>query len=179
MEMKITSGAGTTHVPLGSRVDTASRRGGALCTIVPASWAACPAVVDGRIQVLVVGPGGRKGANWWHNGWCGGAGASAVSASVALSYTAALSGSLRLQGSDELGVHGDKLCHEPFDHGHDLGNGGTIAGCGCCQVCDGVHCLLLQLPVVWVCCGVVRGAVGSAGIVSQQEGPLPVCCREK
>ena len=53
------------HVPLGGRVDVASCGGGALCTIVPASWAACTTVVDGRLQVLFVGPGGRTCAGWW------------------------------------------------------------------------------------------------------------------
>ena len=37
----------------------ASHGGGALHTIVPSSGAACPTVVDGRLQVLVVGTGGR------------------------------------------------------------------------------------------------------------------------
>ena len=108
---------------------------------MPASGAACSTVVDGQFQVLVVGPGGRNGAGWWHKGWCGGAGAG--SASAALSSTAAPSGSLRLQGSDELGVHGDKLCREPFGRGRELGDGGAIAGRGCRQVRDGVHRLLL------------------------------------
>ena len=127
------------HVPLRSRVDVASRGGGALCTIVPSSGASCPTVVDGRLQVLVVGPGGRNGASWWHKGCCGGAG----SASVASSSVVASDGPLRLQGSDELGVHGDELCREPFERGRELGDGDAIAGRGCCQVHDGLHRLLL------------------------------------
>ena len=76
-------------------------------------------------------------------------------------------------------MYSDELCREPFDRGRELGDGGAITGRGCLQVRDGVHCLLLQVPVVRVCGGVVRGDVGSAGIVSQQEAPLPVCGREK
>ena len=151
------------HVPLGSRKDASSRGVGALCTIVTASGSACPTVVDGRLQVLVVGPGGRNGAGWWQNGWCGGAGSG--SASAASSSTAAPTGLLSLQGSDKLGVHSDKLLREPFDRGRELGNGGVSAGCGCCQVRDGVHRILLQVPVVWVYSCVVCGAVGSAGLV--------------
>ena len=148
-----------------------------LCTIVPASGAACPTVVDGRLQVLVVGPGGQNCAGWWYNGWCGGAGS--ASASAASSSTAALAGSLRLKGSDELGIHGDKLCRKPFDRGRKLGDCGMIAGRGYRQVCNGIHRLLLQVPVVRLCGGVVRGVVGSAGIVSQREAPLPVCGLKK
>ena len=74
------------HVPLGSRVDVASCWGGKLCTIVPASVAACSTVVDGRLQVLVVCPAaGRNVAGWRHNGWCGGAG-SAVREPVSVRY---------------------------------------------------------------------------------------------
>ena len=127
------------HVLLGSRVDLYSHGGGALCTIVPASGAACTTVVDGQLQVLVVGPGGQNGAGWWHKGWCGGAGASAA----ASSSTSAPADSLRLQGSDELGVHVEELYREPFDRGRELDDGGAIAGHGCRQVCDGVHRLLL------------------------------------
>ena len=81
------------NVPLGGRVDVASYGGGALCTIVSASRAACPIVLDGRLQVLVVGPGGQNGA-----GCCGCSGS--VSASAALSSTAAPAVALRLKGSD-------------------------------------------------------------------------------
>ena len=139
------------HVLLGSRVDVTSCGGGALCTIVPAYGAACPTVVDGRLQVLVVGPGGQNGAGWWHKGWCGGAvagagagaGARYAVVAAASSSTAALAGSLRLQGSNELGVHGDEFCREPFDRSRELGDGGPIAGRGCRQVRNGVHRLLL------------------------------------
>ena len=134
--------------------------------------------MDARLQVLVVGPGGRNGAVWWYKGWCVGASAGAASASVTLSSTATPAGSLRLQGSDELGAHCDELSRELFDRVRELGNGVTIAGCGCCQVCDGVSRLLLQVPIVWVFRGVVRGAVGSASLVSQREAPLPVRGRE-
>ena len=95
------------NVPLGSCADVASRGVRALSFIVPASRAAFPTVVDGRLQVLVVGPGGRNVANGCHKGWCGGTGS--TSASAASSSTAAPAGSLRLQGSGELGVHGDEL----------------------------------------------------------------------
>ena len=98
------------HVLLGSRVDVASRRGGAILNIVPVSVAACPTVVGWRIQVLVVGPGGRNGA-----GWCGGSGS--VSVSTASSSTFSPAGALRLKGSDEIGIHGDELCHESFNRG--------------------------------------------------------------
>ena len=97
------------HVPLGSHIDGASRGGGALCTIV-----------HRRLQVLVVGPGGRNGASW-----CGGAG------SASASYMAAPAGALRLKGSDELCLQGEKLCREPFERGRDLGDGGAIARRGC------------------------------------------------
>ena len=133
------------HVPLGSRVDVDRRVGGALRTIVPASGAACPTVVDGQLQALVVGTGGLNGAGWWHMGWCGGAGsgASSASASAASSSSAAPAGSLRLQVSDELGVHNDELCRETFHRGRELGDGGAIASRGCRQVRDVVHHLLL------------------------------------
>ena len=165
------------NLSLGSRVDVASRGGRALCTIAPASGAAFLTVVDWRLQILVVGTGGQIGAGWWYNGWCGGAGSASMSTS--LSSTAALACALKLKGSGELGFHDDKLCCEPFDCGRELGDGGAIACRGCRQVYDGVHRLLLQVPVVQVCGGIVRGAVGSAGIVSQREAPLPVCRREK
>ena len=90
------------HVPLGGRVDVASCGGGALCTIVPAPGAARPTVVDRRLQVLVVGPGGRNGASW-----CCGAGS--ASASAALSSTAAPAGALMLKVNYKLCVHGDEL----------------------------------------------------------------------
>ena len=133
------------HVPLGSRVDVASCGGGALFTIVPASGAACPTVGDGQLQVLFVGTSSRTGAGWWTKGWCGGASASAgsASASVASSSMDALAGSLSFQGSNELGVHGDYLCCEPFHRGREVGDGGAISGRGCCQVRDGIHHLLL------------------------------------
>ena len=162
------------HVPLGSRVDVASRGGGALCTIVSASRDACPTVVDRRLQVLVVGPGGRNGS-----GWCGGAGSASASASAASSSTAAPAGALRLKGSDKLGVHGDELFRETFDRDRELGDGGAIACRVCRQVCDGVHRLLMQVPAVRVCGSVVCGAVGSAGLVSKREAPLSMCGREK
>ena len=38
---------------------------------------------------------------------------------------------------------------------------------------------MLEVPVVRVCGGVVCGAIWSAGVVLQQEAPLPVCGREK
>ena len=57
------------YVPLGSRADVASCGGGEIRLIVPASGAACPTVVDGRLQVLFVGPGGHTGADWWIKGW--------------------------------------------------------------------------------------------------------------
>ena len=63
----------------------ASCGGGALCTIVPASWAACPAVVDRRLQVLFFGYGGCTCAGWWTMGWCGGAGAGAGAGSASAS----------------------------------------------------------------------------------------------
>ena len=92
------------NVPLGGRVDVASLWGKALCTVVPAPGAILPTVVDWRLQVLVFGPSGRNGAG-------------SASASTALSSTAAPAGVLRLEGSDELYVHGYKLCREPLDHG--------------------------------------------------------------
>ena len=61
---------------------------------------------------------------------------------------AASAGLLRLQGSDELGVHGDELCREPFHRDRELGDGGAIDGRGCLQVRDCVHRLLLLVPVV-------------------------------
>ena len=94
---------------------------------------------------MVVGTGGRNGAGWCPKGWCGGAdaGSGSASASAASSSTAAPDGSLRLQGSDEIGVHGDKICRETFHRGCELGDGGAIAGRGCRQVRDGVHRLFL------------------------------------
>ena len=127
------------HVPPGIRVDMASRRGGALCTIVPASGSTYPTVVDGRLQVLVVGPVGQNGAGWWPKGCCGGSG----TISEASSSMAAPAGSLRLQGSYKLGVHGDEIFREPFHHERELGDGGVITGRGCCQVSDGIHRILL------------------------------------
>ena len=44
------------HVPLGSRVDVASRGGGEICTIVSASGAACPTVFGGQLQVWLLQP---------------------------------------------------------------------------------------------------------------------------
>ena len=82
------------HVPLGSRVDVASCRGGALHTIGPASGSACPTVVDGRLQVLFASPGGRTGAGWWTKGWCGGVDAGSTSASAASSSMTAPDGLL-------------------------------------------------------------------------------------
>ena len=121
---------------------------------------------------MVVGPGGRNGA-----GWCGGA--ISASVSVASSSTASPAGALRLKVSEKLGVHGEKLCREPFDRGRELVDGGAIARRGCCQVRDSVHLILFQVPVVQVCGGVVCGAVGSAGLVSKREAPLPVCGHKK
>ena len=69
----------------------------------------------------------------------GGAGAG----SEASSSTSAPAGSLRLQGSYKIFVHGDELFREPFHHERELGNGGVITGRGCCQVSDGIHRLLL------------------------------------
>ena len=76
-------------------------------------------------------------------------------------------------------MYSDELCREPFDRGRELGDGGAITGRGCRQVRDEVYRLLFQVPVLWVCGGVVSGAVWSAGIVLQQEAPLPVRGREK
>ena len=106
---------------------------------------------------MVIGPVGRNGACW-----CGGA--SSASTSAASSSTAAPVGALMLKGTDKLGVHGDEIYREPFDRGRELGDSGVIAFLGCCQVC-----------VVRLCGGVVCGAVGSAGLVSKREEPLPVC----
>ena len=147
------------HVPLVGRVDMASIWSGALCTVVPAPRAARPIVMYWRLQVLFFGPSGRNGA-----GLCWGA--SYVPASVAYSSTAALAGALSLEGSDELRVHCYELCHESLDLGRDLCNSGAIARRGCCQVRNSVHHLLLEVPVVRVCSGVVCGAVGSTSLVS-------------
>ena len=99
------------NVPLGSCADVASRGVRALSFIVPASRAACPTVLDGRLQLLFVGPGGHTGADWWIKGWYDGAGTSASDGSASASADsfsmAATSGSLSFQGSDELGVHRD------------------------------------------------------------------------
>ena len=56
---------------------------------------------------------------------------------------AAPAGSLRLQGSYKIFVHGDELFREPFDRGRELVNSGAISRRGYHQVCDGVHRLLL------------------------------------
>ena len=77
------------HVSLVSRVDVANRGGGELFTIVPASRAACQTVVGGRLQVLVVFPGGQNGTSWWQNSWFGGTGAGSAAAPAASSSTAA------------------------------------------------------------------------------------------
>ena len=150
----------------------ASRGGGVLCTVVPAPGATHPTVVDRRLQVLVVCHSGRNGA-------CLFFGVGSASASAASSSTAAPAGALRLGGSDKLCVHSYEICREPLDRVRELGDGSAIARHGCRQVCDSVHRLLLKLPVVWVCVSVVCGAVRSAGFVSKQESPLPVCGREK
>ena len=118
-----------------------------------------------KIHILFFGPSVRNGA-----GLCWGAG----SASAALSSTAAPAGALSLGGSDELQVHCYELFCDPLDRGRDLCDVGAIARCGCCQVRNSVHRLLLEVPVVRVCGGVVCGAVGGTGLVSNQELPLPV-----
>ena len=73
---------------------------------------------------------------------------------------------LRLEGSDKFHVHCYKLCREPLNRGQELCNGVAIACRGCRQVCDSVLRLLLEVPVVWVCGGVVCGAVGGKVLVS-------------
>ena len=75
-------------------------------------------------------------------------------------------GELRLEGSDKFHVHCYKLCREPLNRGQELCNGVAIACRGCRQVRDSVLRLLLEVPVVWVCGGVVCGAVGGKVLVS-------------
>ena len=162
------------HVPLGVRVDMASRWGGTLCTVVPAPGDARPTVMDRRLQVFFFGPSGRNGA-----GLCWGAGSVSASASAASSSTAALAGALNLEGSDKFRVHCYEICCEPLDRGRELCNGGAIARRGCRQVHDSIHRLLLEVPVVRVCGGIVCGALGGTGLVSNKEAPLPVCGCEK
>ena len=97
----------------------AGRWGGALCAVVPAPGAACPTVMDRRLQVLFFGPSGRNGA-----GLCWGAGSASTDA--ATPSTAAPAGALCLEGSDELFVHCHELCCEPLGRGRELCDGGTI-----------------------------------------------------
>ena len=147
------------HVPLGGSLDMASHWVGALCTVLPAPGAAHPTLMDRPLQVLFFGPSCRNGA-----GLCWGAGS--TSTSSALSSKAALVGELSLEGSEEFHVHCYKLYHEPLNRGQELCNGVAIARRGCRQVHDSVQSLLLEVPVIRVCGGVVYGAIGGKVLVS-------------
>ena len=154
------------HVLLGDCVDMASHWGGAGCAVAPAPGTARPMLMERRLQVLFFGPSGCNGAGL---GW----GAGSASASAAFSSTAAPAGARSLEGSDKLHVYFRDLCCEPLDRGRELCNGGAIARCGCCQVRDSVHRLLLEVPVVRVCGGVVCGALGGYRYRFESRGATP------
>ena len=79
-----------------------------------------------------------------------------------------------LEGNNELcGLRCELYC-DSRDSGRELCNGGMVTHRGRYQVFDGVYHLLLEVPVVRVCGGVVRGLVGGTRLVLNQEAPLPV-----
>ena len=79
-----------------------------------------------------------------------------------------------LDGKNELLAQRRELCRESRDGGCQLRNGRVVICCGCCQVCDEIHRVLVEVPVVRVCDGIVRRSVGDFHIVFNLEAPLPV-----
>ena len=152
--------------------------GGTLGTVVPAPGAAHPTVMDWRIQVFFFGHTGRTGAG---SCWGAGSGPCVGSCSESLSTngsvapsTAAPDGTVGLEGNDELRVQCCKLRGEPRGSSLEMCDGGVVTCRGCCQVLDRADHLLAEVPIVRVCSGVVRGAVGGTHLVLNQEAPLPV-----
>ena len=138
-----------------------------LDTFVLASGAAHPTLMYWRLQVFFLIHGGSTGA-----GSCWGAGSSSCSGycsgSVSLSTGASVAPSLAapadavfLEGDKDIHVHCQKLRRESRDSGSDLCDGSTVTCCGRRKVRDGIHCLLLEVPAVRVCGGIVRGSIGA------------------
>ena len=94
---------------------------------------------------------------------------------------AAPDGTFFLEGDHDLLVHHHKLrrksCNSDSDS--ELHNGSAVTCRGRCQVHDGVHRLLLEVPVVQVCGGVVHSTVGGNHLVLNREAPLSVGGSEK
>ena len=139
-----------------------------------------PIVMDWRIQIFFFGHTGCTGvgSSWGTgSGPCAGSypnfGSSSEASSDALS-TAAPAGAVCLEGNNELHIHHCELRCYPHNSGRELCDGGAVTRRGRCQVCNGIDRLLLEVTVVRVCGGVVRGAVGGTHIVLNQEAPLPV-----
>ena len=156
----------------------AGQWGGILGTVVPAPGVARPTVTDWQIQVFFFGHTGHNGA-----GSCWGAGSGTCAGSCSVSpyaagsvapSTAALAGAICLDIGDKLCVCRREICCEPCDHSYELCNGGAVTRRGHFQVCDYVDRLLLEAPILRVCGGVVRGAVGGTRLILNRDAPLPV-----
>ena len=87
---------------------------------------------------------------------------------------AALTGAVCLEDNGDLCVHRRKLYCEPRDSSCEMCNGGAFTRHGRQKVCNRVDRLLVEVPVVRVCGGVVRGAVWGTCIVLNKEAPPPV-----
>ena len=79
-----------------------------------------------------------------------------------------------LEGNDELLVHHRGLHRDSCNIGCQLRDGRAFTRRGCCQVCNAVHCVLVEIPVIQIFSGVVRRSVGGARLILNQEAPLPV-----
>ena len=84
-----------------------------------------------------------------------------------------------LEGDGKILIHGCKLCCEACNGGHDLYHGHAVDYRGCCEVCDCVHHVLVDVPVFRVCGCVVHSSIGVSCIVLKREALLPMGCGKK
>ena len=88
--------------------------------------------------------------------------------------TADPAGAVCLEGNNEIRVHCHEICRESRDSGRELCNGSAVTRSGFCYFCDVVHRLFLEVNIIQVCGGFLRGAVGGTRLVLNQEAPLPL-----
>ena len=83
------------------------------------------------------------------------------------------------EDDDKILVHRCEIRRDSRNSGCQLHDGRAVTSHGCCQVSDGIHCVLVEVTFVQVCGGVVRRSVGGACIVLNQEVTLPMGSNEK